>query len=296
MQKIQNKYSIKKIAKILTIIFLMFFNLLNLNIVKAEEWKTSLCWAKEWKDRYDCQIKNFCEVYKVKEPTHKWEDYFESDSTWEESLFKTAKKKYRENQNWIYACGVIKIQKNSYKLVKNKLVKIDKTWKVVSKISEKIDLKLKKLKIIWKEKDCISSENKEEENRLQTKTKLLNESAYEFCKYNFYLNFLQNHYKNINNANQEFLWKNKEKNSFKIWKVAKIQSKLQKDLVDEISHSERVFELAFSTYIDYENNHPVHILLELIKEDFYVLRQKLHEMISPINQVVYKISNAMSID
>jgi len=54
--------------------------------------------------------------------------------------------------------------------------------------------------------------------------------------------------------------------------------------------------MAFNTYIDYENNYPIHILLELIKEDFIVLRRKLHEAISPINQVVYKISNAMSIN
>jgi hypothetical protein len=52
--------------------------------------------------------------------------------------------------------------------------------------------------------------------------------------------------------------------------------------------------MAFETYVDYENNYPVHILLEVIKEDFKILRRKFHETISPLNQVVYKISNAMS--
>jgi hypothetical protein len=53
--------------------------------------------------------------------------------------------------------------------------------------------------------------------------------------------------------------------------------------------------MAFQSYIDYENNYPVHLFLEIIKEDFIVLRRKLHETLNPINQVVYKISNAMSI-
>jgi hypothetical protein len=52
--------------------------------------------------------------------------------------------------------------------------------------------------------------------------------------------------------------------------------------------------MAFETYVDYENNYPVHVLLEIIKEDFKILRRKFHEAISPLNQVVYKISNAMS--
>ena len=276
-----------KILKIISTILLSFFilNIFSIKTVSAEE---------NGKERYNKQIKDFCERYKVEEISHKSEPYFEEDTSWEEKLFKTAKKKYRENQNAIYACAVIKLQKNSYKVVKDKLINIDKWWTLKSIVNQKFGLKIQKLDRISKEKECLSPENKEEGNSLQFKKTLLNESAYEFCKYSFYLNFLQNHYKNIDNANNEYLWKDKG-NTFKIWKLAKIQSKLQQDLADEINHSKKVFSMAFETYIDYENNHPIHILLELIKEDFIVLSRKLHEAISPINQVVYKISNAMSI-
>ncbi len=294
----KNNY-LKNISKIISAILLSFFifNIFSINLTYAEKNEdTGLCAGKTEKDRYNCQVKSFCKIYKPKEPTFKTEDYFQIDKTWEESLFKNAKKIYRENQNSIYSCSIIKLQKNSYNLIKKKLLSNDKKWTIKARIDKKIDLKIKKLKAIEKQKKCSFPKNKEEWNSLQSKHLLLNESAYEYCKYSFYLDFLQNHYKNINNANQEYLWKKKEHNSYKIGKIAKIQSKLQQDLIAEKEHSAKVFDMAFNTYIDYENNFPVHILLQLIKEDFIVLRRKLHEAISPINQVVYKISNAMSIN
>ncbi|MDP2396643.1 MAG: hypothetical protein Q8S84_04390 [bacterium] len=51
--------------------------------------------------------------------------------------------------------------------------------------------------------------------------------------------------------------------------------------------------MAFHALTEYENNISIHFLLELIKDDYIILREKLHEVINPINQVVYKISNAM---
>ncbi|MDQ7022852.1 MAG: hypothetical protein Q9M97_04955 [Candidatus Gracilibacteria bacterium] len=257
----------------------------------------SLCGSKTGEKRYDCQVTNYCDSYKTKEIIHKSESYFETDETGEKNLFESAKEKYRENQNAIYACSVIKLQKNSYNLVLNKLSKIDNGGTLISRINQKLSLKLKKLESIEKQKECTIPGNKEEGNSLQFKQKLLNESAYEYCKYNFYLDFLNNHFNDIQNSNKEYFSETEEKtDSFKVSQIAGIQSKLKQDIVNEQNHSAKVFNIAFETYIDYENNHPVHILLELIKEDFIVLRRKLHEAISPINQVVYKISNAMSIN
>jgi hypothetical protein len=65
-------------------------------------------------------------------------------------------------------------------------------------------------------------------------------------------------------------------------------------MAKEIKHTKRVYEVAFQTYSNYENNLIVHILLEMIENDFMQLRNKLYAAISPINQVVYKIINAMS--
>lgn len=281
----------------LSILIIFIINAFLINFSYAENnWETSLCWNKTWEDRYNCQVKNYCEQYKPEEIIHKSEPYFEKSKAWEQGLLKNAKERYRKNQNELYACWVIKLQKNSYKIILKKLAKIDKTWTLMSKINEKILLKLKKLNIIEKEKKCSWLSNKEDWNSLQFKQKLLYESSYEYCKYNFYLDFLNNHFENIQNANKEYFSQNQsQQNSYKISQLAKIQSKLKQDIINEENHSAKVFSMAFQTYIDYENNYPVHILLELIKEDFIVLREKLYEVISPIDQVVYKINNAMSI-
>ena len=66
------------------------------------------------------------------------------------------------------------------------------------------------------------------------------------------------------------------------------------ELSQEIQHTKRVYEVAFQTYSNYVNNLVIHILLEMLENDFKQLRNKLYEAIRPINQVVYKIINAMS--
>jgi len=68
---------------------------------------------------------------------------------------------------------------------------------------------------------------------------------------------------------------------------------MKSEINDEITHTYKVFPYAYDAYTEYENNITIHFLLELIKEDYIVLREKLNKVLNPINQVVYKISNAM---
>ena len=63
---------------------------------------------------------------------------------------------------------------------------------------------------------------------------------------------------------------------------------------EEVEHTYRVFSLAFQAYAEYENHYLTHILLEMVRGDFIVFRDSLQATLNPINQVVYKISNAMS--
>jgi hypothetical protein len=51
--------------------------------------------------------------------------------------------------------------------------------------------------------------------------------------------------------------------------------------------------IAFTAYKEYENNLPAHLLLQIIKEDYIIIREKLQKAMNPIAQVVYKIANAM---
>jgi hypothetical protein len=73
-QKMITKKYNTKIIKIISSILLSFFvfNISFINTVSAE---------KNGKKRYDTQIKDFCDKYKVKEPNHKSEPYFEEDSS-----------------------------------------------------------------------------------------------------------------------------------------------------------------------------------------------------------------------
>lgn len=326
--KINNLSIYKQRVITLFITFILLF--CSINISSASEiW----CWDENWEERYKCQVKNNCDNYKPENLSFETNNYFfpkkeysnnnnvaeeektisnflkalrwiKNNNNWSNNLNNYLKEKniiqvgkiiYRENQNSIYSCAIIDIQKNTLKIVKEKLSPINKTWDLRSIIDKKIELKLNKIKLIEQQKECISPANQEEKNNvLNPKQEVLNESIYEFCKYNYYLDFLKNYYKNIENVNSTILNKT-EASSIKIWKVSWLYNNIQNQILEEENHSERVFNMAFETYIDYEDNYPAHILLEVIKEDFKILRRKFHEAISPLNQVVYKISNAMSI-
>lgn len=65
-------------------------------------------------------------------------------------------------------------------------------------------------------------------------------------------------------------------------------------VANEISQTYKVFPIAYQAYTEYENNFPIHFLLEVIRADFMILRQNLYETLMPIAQLGLKIINAMS--
>jgi hypothetical protein len=89
---------------------------------------------------------------------------------------------------------------------------------------------------------------------------------------------------------------NENKEKYDVWELLKNEVKKKWELDEEIEHTYKVFPLAFHAYTEYENNITIHFLLELIKEDYIILRQKLHNTLNPINQLVYKVSNAMKLE
>ncbi len=54
--------------------------------------------------------------------------------------------------------------------------------------------------------------------------------------------------------------------------------------------------MAFNAYKQYEDNFSTHVLLELIQDDYKLVRDNIHWALNPINQVIYKISNAMKLE
>jgi len=71
------------------------------------------------------------------------------------------------------------------------------------------------------------------------------------------------------------------------------EAKKKQEIQTEIENTNKAFPVVFKAYSEYENNITAHVLLELLREDYNLLRENFHKSINPINQVVYKISNAM---
>ncbi len=249
------------------------------------------CETLSWYEKYTCQSTNHCKKYKPEKVSYRVEK-FETPDTLKvgENIFEKAQFRYRENQNWIYACSIMMIQQNTLNLIKQKLIKIDKTWSTSSKMQRKIELQLNKLKNLWKNKNCKNINKKS----IYAKKEVLTESMYQFCQYRFYLEYMKDYYADINNVLEKSP-SELEVQTYWITYIAREHARKQQEILEESDHAQLVFNLAFESYIWYESNLWIHILLELIKEDLIVYREKLHKAISPISQVVYKINNAMSI-
>lgn len=290
--------------KILLILFLF------LSSVTSVFWDQA-CDLKDGYERYLCNVKNTCEVY---EPTVR---IFNTEKTermyLEDYNLYIAKTLYRENMNNMYRCAILKSQNNAYRIVEQRL-KTAYSGNLDSKIAGQRDRLSQQIDRI----DC----QKAEIDSFQFKVHVLKESTFEMCKYLHFLEYLRtDHVNNFNNllkekeisktveeiieANPEewievYLekWRDPEyeltEQNYTIWQIIELDRDTRDEMAKEIQHTKRVYEVAFQTYSNYENNLIVHILLEMIENDFMQLRNKLYAAISPINQVVYKIINAMS--
>ena len=296
--------------------------------------KTTICIWKKWYELYECRYKKLCldkiiwsetqdENYQIITKPRQYEN---ADKIWKLKLnsssshwldlsdnyndiklwnplkpYVKASTDFRENINDIYKCSIINIQKDSLKVIKEELISLDKTWELSKWIWKKIDRNIKKLDKA--SKICKNNYNKDNtkssSNPIYKKDIVLNEVTYETCKYISYLEYLKEYYSNpskalwidnINeNANKTALWR-----QFSIDEVSSSTNKVIYEINNEIAHTKKVFPIAFGAYVEYESNYPIHALLWLLKEDFILLRKYLYKSINPINQVVYKISNAMS--
>lgn len=250
-----------------------------------------------WK--YQCRVEKVCKQYDENKKVFNPEKYKEASiyketevwdilmvSSTEQKPIKKAVSIYKENMNSTYKCAMIWVQKNSLLNIKQKLLKFDKTWDIKKSIEPKIQELTNKLDMIWKSSSCLSIDK----NTIFNKLSILRQTTYLTCDFSFYWEYLKEYYKDLNNSTENKKWENKE---YSITQTAKMLDNIQNGISNEVNQAYKTFPLAFNAYSEYENNFPIHFLLELIKEDYNILRNKLHETINPINQVVYKISNAM---
>ena len=257
-------------------------------------------------EKYDCRIKEICEkkykdnkvvfdIIKFKE-VWKWASTIDTSETllvswrWEKYI-KEAVKIYKDNMNSIYNCAIINIQINSINLVKKDLLKWNNPT-VEKELAPKIDKMLNTLDIKFKNYKCKNIDKK----NITPKLNILRQTTYLTCSYDYYMEYLKEYYKDAWNAMKDELDKSSIDKTTLILSINEVSNKLinlQSSINSEVNQAYKVFPLAYHAYSEFENNFPIHFLLELLKQDFISFREKLHKVINPINQVVYKISNAM---
>ena len=266
---------------------------------------TEICWAETWYSLYECRVKNICEDYKTPKPVYQVEDYLDGNVlfAWEDAPVSptleldTAKEIYRTNMGNIYKCAIIWSQKNSLEFLAEQL-KHESSWQLSDGLWWQIKSRINKLDLsawkIW----CVLTDRQSIQNKLN----ILKETTHELCRYTSYLEYMKNYYSNLeliaeryNNANQDrsdlenFIIRN-------IWitELPKAIARIQADIAEESAHSYKVFPLAYHAYSEYENNFPIHYLLEVIRNDFLVVRNRFYWTLMPLAQLGYKVINAMS--
>ena len=145
-------------------------------------------------------------------------------------------------------------------------------------------------KLTWK---C-SKVNYKEISRIN----ILKETTYETCKFRMYMEYLKEDYykNNIKNLVKEPEVQNEKWKKTGVYSPSGLWDKYNDILTKidaQIDHSYLVFQRAYEEYTAYESNYTMHILLQLLKDTYVVVRERLHNVLTPVNQVVYKIKNAM---
>lgn len=282
--------------KISTIIIISI--LINITQINISFWEAKTMSDKSWYSLYKERITNFCSEYKANDNNSEtiyliWKDEqfldLDTNSSWKYKSWNDvalAKEQYRKNMDNIYNCATKLSYYRWLKTIKNDL--IWKNPKLKSILEKKLDTKMQEIELSISQgsnKCKISSEK----NNSIIKKSVLKQTTYELCKYNFYLEYLKEFNENISTLNES-----NNNDLVYINSILKKENEKKSEISKEIIDIYKTYPVAFKAYSEYENNITIHILLELLREDYKLLREWLHKSINPINQVVYKISNAMS--
>ncbi|MDD3794249.1 MAG: hypothetical protein PHI37_05525 [Candidatus Gracilibacteria bacterium] len=285
----------KKIIRygIITIIILTNFGISYSNEPKTMSSKVGF-------ELYQERVSLFCSEYKISDSSSemiylidKENEFLNLDKTEGIELeYKTsenldlAKEQYRKNMDDIYGCATNITYYKSLKLIKETLIK--KNPELNSRLRNKLDEKIKQIETEINNNSAKCKITSEKDNSIIKKS-VLKQTTYEFCKYNFYLEYLKGFNENLSSIDENL----KINSNNDIRYILEKEAKRKQEIENEIEDINKIFPVVFKAYSEYENNITSHVLLELLREDYDLLREKLHKNLNPINQAVYKISNAM---
>lgn len=262
-----------------------------------------ICGSQTGYQLFKCRAESICEVYKSEKPVYNSESYNKAeDNAWENSEYindnsptvelDTVKRIYRKNMGNIYKCAMIQAQINSLDSL-TRLMRSENSGLLADSIEQKIQSRQNRLDITANTLGCTLSDNKNINNKIN----ILRETTHQACVYTSYLEYLKDYYDSIENVYRDTREKDPEDPSYQPFKLTPQQ--ISNDLntrknavAEEISHTFSVFPIAYQAYSEYENNFPIHFLLELIKTDYMVLRKNLEDTLYPFAQLWLKPINA----
>jgi len=196
----------------------------------------------------------------------------------------------------IYKCGIVQSQRNALEKLWD-FIKQESSGKLSDTIGTQIDQRINRIEIQSATIGCSLTDS----DTIQNKRNILRETTYEACRYVSYLEYNKQYYKKLSvftpeNIPPEALaayWSG-TLDSYPVSELSAKVNSIQNEIAEEIAHTYKVFPIAYHAYSEYENNFPIHFLLEVVRADFLVLRRSLYQAIMPIAQVGLKVINAMS--
>lgn len=288
----RNKIRLKLDNK--TKIFLGIFVIFSFVIVLssyAEDKKPITMSDLTWYSLYQKNVTDFCQEYKSNNQeiiyTYKeWDNYLNLHEVWVSNNYvNDAKKKYEATMDNIYSCATNLVDLRAYKLVKDELIKNQANLN--AKLKTKLDNSITSIENYLKQNNSNCKINSEK-NEIIIKSSVLNQVTYEYCRYAYYLEYL----KEFSDRIDAHIYETTSDNSITISNIVAQTSLKQSEIQKDLEEAQNAFPIVYRAFSDYENNMISHIMLELLREDYMIFRDKLHQTLTPLNQVVYKISNA----
>lgn len=294
----------KKITLCTTLLLSIF---MTQNTIFAED---SICGSQVWFDLYECRVTQICDTYKSEKPVYASQKYARADDATQEfqnwnnqaPAIDAAKKIYRENMGNIYKCAMIQSQRNSLNQMKE-FLKPESSGQLSDALEWQIDQRIARLELSSSTVWCSLTDTKTQQNKLN----ILRETTQQLCTYTSYLEYVKYYYEKTgsafersNPADAQILEESYDTNVLNQLtkttpsKILNDINAAKNEIATEISHTYKVFPIAFQAYSEYENNFPIHVLLEVIKWDFLILRQLMQQNLMPIAQLWLKVINAMS--
>lgn len=282
-----------KKLKYLIITSVIFSIFLSWYILNADEKKIPTGY-----ELYTNRNEELCSSYEPKNPIFPTEQFpdLNEDIPQDQKIYsiddndlEVAQKIYVDNVNNIYKCAMIWAQERSINFIMQELGEDKETWA----LNKAYTAQLQNIKRLKEESECLST-NKT--NNPTDKKNMLDQVTNQLCQYHNYLEYL----KEYNSITANIIQKDKiledgEKimQNYNISDIISKEKEKKSQIENEIQKAYDLYPIALKSYNEYETNLPIHDLLTLIQKNYVDLRLELHKNLNPINQVVYKISNAM---